>query len=67
MKKEKLVFSSFGKSIPQEEQFYLESSLTFYFYFIKGKIKQEQKPLMTPVRKKWFTKHEFGSGDQVTY
>ena len=39
----------------------------FLFLFIKGKIKEEQKPIRTPVRKKWFAKHESGSRDQVTY
>ena len=34
---EKKRFSSFGKSIPNEERFCLESSLTFYFYFWNGK------------------------------
>ena len=66
-KKEKLVFSNFGKFVPQEERIYLESSLTFYFYFIKGKINPEQKPLMTLIKKKRSAKHEFGSVDQVTY
>ena len=30
-------FSSFEKSIPDEERFCLESPLTSYFYFLKGK------------------------------
>ena len=41
-------FSSFRKFVPSEERFYLESPLTFYFYFIKGKIqvrtKEKKKP-----------------------
>ena len=30
-------FLSFEKSVPDEEQFCLESPLTSYFYFLKGK------------------------------
>ena len=61
------MFSSCGKSVPKEEWFSLKSPLTFYFYFIKGKIKQEQKPLLIQVGKNQSAKHESWSGDQVTY
>ena len=30
-------FLSFEKSVPDEERFFLESPLTFYFYFKMGK------------------------------
>ena len=32
-------FRVFGKSVLEEERFALESPLTFYFYFMKGKTK----------------------------
>ena len=32
-------FLGFGKSVPDDKWFCLESPLTFYFYFIKEKIK----------------------------
>ena len=46
-KKKELVLSSFGKSIPQEERFCLESPLTFYFYFLKW-----EKPLIDSNKEK---------------
>ena len=35
--------------------------LLFIFILLRGKVKQEQKPLMTLVGKKQSTKHELGS------
>ena len=38
-------FSSFEKFVPDEELFCLESSLTSYFYFLKGeKLSKNKNP-----------------------
>ena len=48
--------------------FALKSSLTFYFYFIKGKTKEEQKkPYDSSMEKEVYEKLDSGYGDQVTY
>ena len=52
----------------RRNSFALESSLTFCFYFIKGKTKQEQKnPYDSSMEKAVCYKLDSRFGDQITY
>ena len=52
---------------PRRNGFALESSLTFYFYFINGKPSKNKKPLRTQKKNKGLRKLYSGSGDQFTH